>query len=229
LQANFIPLPEEALLYAATAALAVFAAAAELIGRFRDEPYRVVFSRPGVVYLLINAALAAVVLGGLRFADPPRTGMSGIEQLLLAGFGARVLLRTKLVRARTKEGVDDESGPGAVFERLLTTISRSADRGRATRRLQLVHKLLAEVEWLKIRDFFPAELGGALQDLTEKEKEEIRKARRFIEAQTELDDFARAHLLGYLILTFGGEEFLKELVTLYQQQFPSRTSSGPSS
>jgi hypothetical protein len=124
------------------------------------------------------------------------------------------------VRARGKDGTD-ESGPGAVFEKLLSTISRSADRNRATYRLELVRKLLSEVEWLRIRDFFPAELGGALQDLTDLEKEEIRKARHFIETQAELDDLTRVHLLGYLILTFGGEEFLRELASLYRQQFPS--------
>jgi hypothetical protein len=214
-----VALPEDVLLYVAAAGLAVLAAAAELIGRFRDEPYRVVFSRPGSAYLLVNAALAAIVLGGLRFADPPRAGLPALEQLLLAGFSARVILRTKLVRAQGKEGVD-ESGPGAVFERLLATISRSADRNRATRRLQLVTKLLAGVEWLKVRDFFPAELGGALQDLTAKEIEEVQKARGVIEGR-DIDDFTRVHLLGYLILAFGGEEFLKELAGLYRERFPS--------
>jgi hypothetical protein len=215
-----VPFPEEVLLYAAAAGLAVFAAAAELIGRFRDEPFRVVFSRPGSIYLLLNAALAAVVLAGLRYVETPRTGVAAMEQLLLAGFGARVVLRTKLVSARGKEGVD-ESGPGAVFEKLLATISRSADRNRATRRLQLVSKLLAEVDWLKIRDFFPAELAGALQDLTAKEIAEIAKAREFIEGHPDLDEHTRVDLLGYMILAFGGEEFLEELSRLYRERFPT--------
>ena len=223
-----IPVPEEVLLYTAVAALAVFAAAAELISRFRDEPFQVVFSRDGSVYLLLNAVLAAIVLGGLRYVDPPRTGLPAFEQLLLAGFGARLVLRTKLVGARGKEGTD-ESGPGAVFEKVLATISRSADRSRATCRLQLVRKALAEVDWLKIRDFFPAELGGALQDLTEQEKEAFRKARNTIDAQAELDDFTRVHLLGYLILTFGGEELLNELASLYRERFPSGNTGSDTS
>lgn len=219
------PLPEEALFYAATAGLAVFAAGAELIGRFRDEPFRVIGSRPGLVYLALNAVLAAVVLGGLRYADPPKPGLPALEQVLLAGFGARIILRTKIVGGGGKAGAGD-TGPGAVFERLLATISRSADRQRATDRLQLVREVLAGVEWIKIRDFFPAELGGALQDLGEQEKNEIRKAREFIERRPYLDDPTRVHLLGYLILAYGGENFLRELVGLYRERHPPAATKG---
>jgi hypothetical protein len=222
-----VALLQEALPYAATVALAVFAACAELIGRFRDEPTRVIFSRPGLLYLLLNAVLAAVALGCLRYADPPKSPASVFEQLFLAGFGARVLLRTKVVGAQGKDGAAD-TGPGAVFERLLARISRSADRSRATYRLQLVRELLDGVDWIKIRAFFPAELGGALQDLADQEKEEIRVARNRIEGQADLDDLTRVHLLGYLILTFGGEEFLKELASLYRKRFPPGPS-GPAS
>jgi hypothetical protein len=212
-------LQEAVALYAAAVALAVFAACAELIGRFRDAPSRVIGSRPGLLYLTLNALLAAVVLAGLRYADPPRIGLPAIEQVLLAGFGARLILRTKVVGARGKEGADD-SGPGAVFERLLATISRSADRGRATDRMRLVRESLTGVNWIEIRDFFPAELVGALQDLTEKEKDEIRKAREVIEGHPDLDDLTRVHLLGYLILTYGGEEFLRQLASLYRERYP---------
>jgi hypothetical protein len=212
-------LQEAVVLYAASAALAVFAACAELIGRFRDAPSRVIGSRPGLLYLALNALLAAVVLAGLRYADPPKAGLPALEQVLLAGFGARLILRTKVVGARGKEGADD-TGPGAVFERLLASISRSADRGRAKDRLQLVRKHLTDVDWIEIRDFFPAELVGALQDLADKEKDEIRKAREVIEGHPDLDDLTRVHLLGYLILTYGGEDFLRELASLYRERHP---------
>src|SRR5437868_8054677 len=115
------------LLYIGAAALALFAAVSELIGRFRDAPYTAVFSPSGSIYLLLNATLAAIVLGGLRFADPPKTTITALEQLLLAGFGARMVLRLKVVSARGKEGTE-ETGPGAVFEKLLATISRTTDR-----------------------------------------------------------------------------------------------------
>jgi hypothetical protein len=91
------------LLYIGAAALALFAAVSELIGRFRDAPYTAVFSPSGSIYLLLNATLAAIVLGGLRFADPPKTTITALEQLLLAGFGARMVLRSSPLAARTAQ------------------------------------------------------------------------------------------------------------------------------
>ena len=99
-------------LYLAAAALALSAGVSELIGRFKDEPLEVLRGRPGLVYLLLNAGLGAVVLLGLRFASDPDTTVVALEQVLLAGFGARLLVRTKVVGL---PGSEQDIGPGEVF------------------------------------------------------------------------------------------------------------------
>ncbi len=208
------------LLVLAAAALAVVAAASELIGRFRDEPLRVVGSRPGLVYLLLNALLAAVVLIALRYVSPPATAIAALEQVLLAGFGARILVRTKIIAARGKDGTTEETGPGLFFERLLGSISRTADRGRAADRLKLVATLLEGVTWEHARTFFLAELAGAMQDLTAQEKTAIQTNFEAMSTQAGLDDATRVNLLGYLVLDYGGETFLRELASLYRKRFP---------
>jgi hypothetical protein len=220
--ATFAAWPDP-ILYLAAGGLAAAASASELIGRFRDEPFQAVSSRPGALYLLVNALLGAIVLAALRLAEPANTGVSALEQVLLAGFGARIILRAKLVKVRGKQGTE-ESGPGEAFDRLLATIRRSADRDRAAQRLKLVSSLLAGMDWIKVRDFFPAEMGGAMQALTDDEQETIRKTRETIEAQK--DDLTRIHLLGYLILEFGGKEFLTELAGLYRKRFPDQAPAG---
>jgi hypothetical protein len=83
------------------------------------------------------------------------------------------------------------------------------------------------MEWHNVRDFFPAELGGAMQDLTQQEKEQIKQARDTIESRAVTDKVTKMHLLGYLILEFGGKEFLDQLTKLYWERFPrSETASG---
>jgi hypothetical protein len=207
-------------LYLAAAALALFAAAAELIGRFRDEPFQVFLKPAGLAYLLLNGILAAVVLWGLRYAGRPETDVLALEQVLLAGFGARILLRTKLVGIRGRAGTEQDVGPGAFFDKLLSTLSRAADRDLASKRLAETSDLLKGVRWEKAGAFFEAEMAGAMQDLTADEKREIRTAIEVIQGRDDLDNATRVDLLGYLVLEYGGREFLEALVKLYWDRFP---------
>lgn len=210
-----------AALYGEAVLLAIFAAVSELLGRFKDEPFKVLRSGPSAAYFLLNGAVAALVLLGLRSAAEADTGIGQLEQVLLAGFGARVLVRTKVVGIRTKEGAAQEVGPGAVFDQLLTSISREIDRDRAVERLTTVTELLRGLSRARAHDFFVMEMAGAMQDLTDAEKSDLTANLAQIEASTDLDEATRLDLLGYLILNYAGEEFLKGLVGLYRQRFPS--------
>jgi hypothetical protein len=203
-------------LYLAAAALAAAVACSELIGRFRDEPLKVLGGVPGLVYTLLNAGLSAAVLLGLRFASEPQTTTLALEQVFLAGFGARAIARTKVAGYQGQE-----IGPGAVFERLLAALSREADHGRAAERLQRVSTDLSGLEWDNARSFFVAEMVGAMQDLTDEEKGEITANVEFIDSNPEFDDATRLHLLGFLVLDYAGEAFLEQLVGLYRERFPS--------
>lgn len=197
--------------------LAAFGAASELIGRFRDRPFKVLIGGYGLTYLALNALLAGLVLAALRFASPPSDTLIALEQLLLAGLGARTLVRTKVVSGPVRNGQAEEIGPGAMFERLLDSISRGADRDRAAERLQLVQKVLHDISWSRARSMFLAELVGAMQDLTDEEKKTIEESVTVIDSQ-DLEEATRIHLLGYLILDYGGEEFLRELAEALRQK-----------
>jgi hypothetical protein len=209
-----------AALYAAAAVLAVFSAAAELMGRFKDEPLRVLVGRPGLFYLLVNAALAAVVLLALRFASKPNNATLALEQVLLAGFGARILIRTKVVSLRGREGTE-EIGPGMVFEQLLSTISREADRDRAGARLKTVTKHLDGLTYAQARPVFLAEIAGAMQDLTAAEKTSLTESLKTIDGNADLNDGTRLDLLGFLVLDYAGEGFLAALAALVRTRAPS--------
>lgn len=205
-------------LYCAAGALAALASASELMARFKDEPLKVLLRLSGATYLVLNAALAAVVLLGLRFASEPKTATLALEQVFLAGFGARVIARTKVVGFRGKDGEAEEIGPGAAFEQLLAAVSREADRDRAAERLDAVSSLLEGIPWEWARVAFVAEMAGAMQDLTEAEQTHIKENFGVIAGSADLDDATRLDLLGFLVLNYAGEEFLKRLVTLYKKR-----------
>lgn len=204
------------------ALLGVLAAAAELVGRFKDAPGSALRSRPGLACLLINGALASLVLLGLRYLDAPDGTFGLVAQLLLAGYVARTLVRLKITGPKGADGTLTETGPGQFFERLLAAIARELDRERASRRLRAVSERLLGVEYLHAFGFFVSELMASMQDLTEEDKRDIGEALRVIDARKDLDDATRVDMLGYLVLDYGGEESLEQLVQLYHMRFPAR-------
>lgn len=218
---------EPGVVYTAAILLAGFSAASELIGRFKDEPLKVLIGWPGLFYLAFNAGLSAAVLLILRSGSPPGSAAVAWEQVLLAGFGARVIVRTKIVGYRSKGGTEQDIGPGAVFEKVLAAISREADRGRAGDRLAIIRPLLDGVRFEHARPFFVDELVAAMQDLSEEEKKQINDNLDLIDGRTDMDEETRVDLLGYLILGYGGEDFLRQLVELYRDRFPEPTQPSP--
>lgn len=200
--------------------LAVLSAISELVGRFRDAPVRVVISWPGVLFLALNAALAGVVLAVLRAGEDPASAQAAGEQVLLAGFGARIITRLKVVGYRARDGTQNDVGPGAVFEKVIEAVSRAADRDRASDRLKNIRPLLDGVKWGTARSFFTLEMAAAMQDLSDEEKTEINRNLELIDSMGDVDEDTRVDLLGYLVLDFAGQAFLESLVGQYQKRFP---------
>ena len=210
--------------YIAAGGLAALAAVSELVSRFRDEPLLVLRGLPAHLYLALNAGLALLVLWLLRLASHPDDNVAALEQVLLAGFGARVLVRTKMVGFRTSSGGKaEEIGPGAVVEQLLGAISRRADRNRAAERLAAVSAQLDGLG-LEVALQFIAEMAGAMQDLTEDEKQQITGNVQNIVSRSDIDERTRVHLLGYLIVNFAGDDFLRKVTAPYRN---ARGAAGP--
>ncbi len=204
------------------ALLGVLAAAAELVGRFKDAPGSALRSTPGMACLALNGALAGLVLLGLRYVDAPDGTFGLVAQLLLAGYVTRTLVRMKITGPKGSDGTITETGPGQFSEKLLAAIARELDRERANQRLRNVSERLMGVEYAHAFGFFVSELMASMQDLTEEDKRDIGEALRVIDARKDLDDATRVDMLGYLVLDYAGEEYLEQLVSLYHVRFPAR-------
>ena len=202
--------------------LSALAAAAELMGRFKDAPGRAVTCSPGVAFLLLSGLSAALVLLGLRYADEPQNTVTLLTQIFLAGFVARTISRTKITGFKGADGTVTETGPGQFFEKLLAAIARDIDRERANVRLRKVSEQLVSVDYHHAFGFFVSELLAAMQDLSDDDKQDIGDALKIIDGRKDLDDATRVDMLGYLVLDYSGVDFLEQLVKLYHVRFPRR-------
>src|SRR5262245_47385217 len=164
-----------------TALLAVLAAAAELVGRFKEAPGRAVRSRPGVAFLFLNGFLAALVLLGIRYMDTPQSTFALVAHVLLAGYVSRTLVRMKITGPKGADGTITETGPGQFFEKLLVAIQRDIDRDRANLRLRNVSEQLVGVDYQSAFGFFVSELMASMQDLSDEDKDDIGEALRIVD------------------------------------------------
>ncbi len=202
--------------------LAALAAAAELVGRFKDAPGRAVTCSPGLAYLLLNGTLAGLVVLGLRYGNTPDNQFTIVEQVFLGCFIARVVVRMKITGLKSADGMVTETGPGQFFEKLLVAIECNLDRERANTRLRNVSEQLVGIDYANAFGFFVSELMAAMQDLSDEDKQDIGDALKVIDARTDLDDATRVDMLGFLVYDYGGEDFLERLVKLYHMRFPRR-------
>jgi hypothetical protein len=204
----------------------------EIVSRYRDEPMRATVNRYGLGYVVVNALVAALAYGILiRYPTQvlPSVAGDGLLSALAAGFGAMVLLRSKLFIFRSDDGKEYPIGPSIVIETLLRVLDRKIDRLRASERQRRV--------WAQMKDIadFEAAAGYleasllSFQNLSEEEKKEIAAV---IEQYRQVSDWApalRTMAVGFAFLTIAGEENFDQVIAnlkAFLLTLPPRTSSG---
>jgi len=114
--------------------------ASELASRYRDEPLRAIRKPWGVLYLEINAFLSAI--GLLLIYRYPDSFKGVSEDPLLAavaaGFGAMVIMRTRLAVVKGSAGEDYSIGLDLVLSVILRMVDTNVDRDRALERQRIV-------------------------------------------------------------------------------------------
>jgi hypothetical protein len=137
--------PEWTLAFAGFCGAAV--AAAEISNRYKDEPLQAVLSPFGIIYCVANFALSAAAL--LLIIRYPRImGQLATDNLaasLAAGFGAIVVMRSKVAVLKGPDNKDIAIGPDAVITALLRVADSQIDRHRARRRQSLVVKHVGRI------------------------------------------------------------------------------------
>jgi hypothetical protein len=182
----------------------------ELLSRYRDEPLKVIAtSQFAWVYLLLNGLLAlgahAVLLNG-QFAHLD-TLIERSSLALASGLGAAVILRSRVFTAR----LGDEQvsiGPGYVVDQLLNTIDAQIDRRRALQRVQIVVDVMKDKEFDGSRIHSSTMITGSRQNLSLQEQKDLANQIREV-GDRKIPDQEKSYALGFILLDFMGEEFLK--------------------
>lgn len=148
----------------------------EIITRYRDEPLLATVNRHGLSYAGINGALSAAAFALLSrystssFRRRAATGCSGRSG---AGFGAMVVMRSKLFIFRSDDGTDYPIGPAIVMESFLRMLDRKIDRYRASRRQARVFSAMSDITDFQTSAGYLSASLLSFQNLSVQEKTEI--------------------------------------------------------
>ncbi|RMF47450.1 MAG: hypothetical protein D6755_05120 [Anaerolineae bacterium] len=185
-----------------------------IISRYRDEPFYVLRTIPALFYMLLNAAVSAFALY-LAHVFQWDFGMSTPEsirwmQVLGAGFGAMLLIRSSFLTVRVNEE-DIHIGPYSLLQSIFDAIDREVDRVRAEARASSVSRIMAHVSFQKAYMTLPAYAFALLQNLDDEAQKEFGKLVETI-YKTPIDDRTKALLLGAQLLNLVGEDVLESAV-----------------
>lgn len=187
----------------------------EIISRYRDEPLRATLNRYGLAYVLINGVVSALAYGVLlRYPTQILAPVAGDSLLtaLVAGFGAMVVLRSKLFIFRTEDGKEYPIGPSIVIETLLRVFDRKIDRLRASERQRRVFERMKDItDFAAAANYLEASLLS-FQNLSQEEKAEVARVIDQYRQQTEWPDSLRTMAVGFAFLTIAGEENFDEVI-----------------
>lgn len=185
----------------------------DIISRYRDKPYSVIWTMPSLFYLFVNALASIMTLVSIR-AFGWNFGLQGIQgswaQVLIAGFGAMVILRTSLWNVQ----VGDENVPIGLknfLETLLGSVDRAVDRKRAQQRAEAVSKTMKDVDFEKAYRALPSYCFGLLQNLGVEEQEQFARKVALL-TSSPMNNRVKSLLLGLSLMNLVGEKVLETAV-----------------
>ena len=148
-----------------------FVGLAELVSRYRDRPWRVARSAPGIWFIAMNAVAGGVALFVLQASGQD----FGAFNPWVAGFGAMVVLRSRLASIRSAGGAEVEVGPAFLVTTLLSAVNREADRLRAVDRMEIVTEAARQLSDTPFNDALPHIMANllAFQGLDAQERKEL--------------------------------------------------------
>jgi hypothetical protein len=196
--------------------LGMVLAGSEILSRFRDQPVRAALSQPGIIYLLVNALISALVYGLLvRFEASliPAIKTDHLLGAIIAGLGAMAILRSKFFAFQTQAGDNISIGPDVIATAYLDTANRSIDRERAVSRLSLVFSLTkdrvppADAESALVLSL------GSFQNLSKDELKDVKDQIAATYADVGLNELQKFQAVCFGLVNLGGERVLRQVVT----------------
>jgi hypothetical protein len=193
--------------------LAGFVGFCELISRYRDSPWIAAGSAPGLCYVAANGAAGLIALFFIWHIGPKSLGLSDnpIDAAFVAGFGAMVVIRSKLFTLRHPGGGDVAVGPAFVVDTFLTAVNREVDRARARTRTERVAYWARRLRSFSFKEAAPILTGAlaAFQDLDASSAQRLRDEFRALQEDAQFaaySDEAKFFYVGFDVMTAFGEK-----------------------
>lgn len=205
---------------------------ADIITRYKDNPWRAVATFAAWIYIIVNVGfgvtaywlamvLGAVDVGELRLPDEPGLTDELVTSGLVVGFGAILILRAVAFKLAIG-GQDNALGPSTIVDALLAACDQWIDRDLAHNKDKRVREMMSEVSYASARVFIP-QYGLALLQQNE---ERVRRLADFIagiDAYKKDDggltaDAERAFLFGNALINMFGYEVAKGVVDGFRKQ-----------
>ena len=216
-------------------ALGAVVGLAELLSRYRDDSLRMMRQAPALLYILLNACVAALALFVLQHFSGGESSTTArksdvIGEVFAAGFGSMAILRSAFLTARVG-GQDVQVGPGLILKYILDAVDRAVDRGRAAARCEKIHRVMKDVDFDKGHVVLPLLCLGASQNLgadDQKElKDQIDQLARTRRDAPNLDPRVLSVALGMQLSRGFGTEVLESVVNIYGSMVPGGTATPP--
>jgi len=198
--------------------IGAFVGIAELLSRYRDEPFKVLFSAPGLFYLLVNACASVFALFMIdafewRFGIDEDSSQDALRavQVLCGGFGAIALFRSALFTIRI-DGNDVNVGPNAFLQIMLSACDRAVDRNRASSRAAKVVKIMKGLDFDQVKTDLPVLCFGFMQNLEKTTQETVAAEILALDEDVEMKNEVKLVPLGLSLMNVVGENVLQAAV-----------------
>jgi len=196
--------------------LGAFVGIIELIGRYRDAPFRALHSYGALLYIAVNVAasvggLYLLQTVGADFLQETNPEKRAVYEVLIAGFASLTFLRSSIFKLRFNNA-DISVGPALLLDILLAAADRGVDRRRGTDRAIEVADAMKDVSFDKAISTLPPFCFGLMQNVTKEERNIISDQINDVRKSPAVDPRAKSLLMGLLLMNLVGPEALKEAV-----------------
>jgi hypothetical protein len=193
--------------------LGAFVGIGELTSRYRDEPAKALLTIPALIYITLNAAASVMALAigrGVGLWTTVEQNTVNWTQVLAAGLGAMVLLRSSVFRIRVGEE-DVDVGPNSFLTSVISAADRAVDRVRAKERALTVAQVMENVASDKALEILPSYLAALMQNFTQEEQSRFEESVERIRSG-QMSDETKALTFGLLAMTYMGVDVLRSAV-----------------
>lgn len=195
--------------------IGIVVGAAELFGRYRDQPAALLTCPSGWIYVLLNGAASLAVLYltdtyGWSFGIQG-SGNALLSHVLIASFGAMAVLRTSIFNVKVENEIVP-IGPSVILVALLGAADRGVDRARAVKRSECASRVMRSIEFNKAQAALPTFCLALLQNPNPAEQQKLRDAVKALHENSEMTNSQKSMSLGLLLMNLVGPKGLMAAV-----------------